>query len=140
MMDSQNLQTASQYVNNLLLSRGLLRNGTPLEFANPSKGEAGKEATMAKIINLIHDLILRRDVSLYRATRMAFTKVVNFAARNRSPCLGLPERDNTTNGRRAAISGHRASGEQGARPRAPEHNAQIPGKGGPNQLQERRIP
>ena len=61
-MSSQNLETASQYVNNLLLSRGLLRNGTPLEFANPSKGKGGMEATMAKVINLIHDLVLRRDV------------------------------------------------------------------------------
>ncbi|KAI9810253.1 MAG: hypothetical protein M1827_006387 [Pycnora praestabilis] len=51
-MESQNLQTASQYINNLLLARGLLRNGSPVEFARPSKGEGGSEATMAKIINL----------------------------------------------------------------------------------------
>ena len=62
-MDPQNLHTASVYVNNLLLSRGLLRNGTPIEFAKPSKAEGGKDATMAKIINLVHDLLLRRDVS-----------------------------------------------------------------------------
>ena len=61
-MDFGNLQTASHYVNNLLLSRGLLRNGAPLEFAKPSKGDGGTEATMAKIINLVHDLVLRRDV------------------------------------------------------------------------------
>jgi hypothetical protein len=61
-MDPANLSTASHYVNNLLLSRGLLRNGTPIEFARPSKGEGGKEATMAEIINLVHDLVLRRDV------------------------------------------------------------------------------
>lgn len=57
-----NLKTAATYVNNLLLARGLLRNGKPIEFAHPSRGEGGKEATMAQIINLIHDLILRRDV------------------------------------------------------------------------------
>lgn len=62
--DSYNLKTASQYVNNLLLARGLLRNGKPIEFARPSKGENGADATMAQIINLVHDLILRRDVSL----------------------------------------------------------------------------
>jgi len=61
-MDSSNLKTASTYLNNLLLARGLLRNGVPIEFAHPSKGEGGKEATMASIINLVHDLILRRDV------------------------------------------------------------------------------
>ena len=63
-MDTQNLQTASHYINNLLLSRGLLRNGTPLEFAQPSKDKGGTEATMAKVINLVHDLVLRRDVSI----------------------------------------------------------------------------
>lgn len=63
-MDSYNLKTASAYLNNLLLARGLLRNGTPIEFSHPSKGEGGKEATMAAIINLVHDLVLRRDVSI----------------------------------------------------------------------------
>jgi hypothetical protein len=61
-MDSYNLKTASTYINNLLLARGLLRNGKPIEFAHPSRGEGGKEATMAQIINLVHDLILKRDV------------------------------------------------------------------------------
>jgi hypothetical protein len=64
-MDSFNLKTASTYVNNLLLARGLLRNGVRIEFARPSKGEGGAEATMAHIINLVHDMILRRDVSNY---------------------------------------------------------------------------
>jgi hypothetical protein len=62
----ENLQTAAHYVNNLLLSRGLLRNGVAIEFAHPSKGEGGKEATMAKIINLIHDMVLRRDVRTFQ--------------------------------------------------------------------------
>lgn len=61
-METQNLQTASAYINNLLLSRGLLRNGKAIEFAKPSKAEEGKTATMARIINLVHDLILKRDV------------------------------------------------------------------------------
>ncbi|KAI1668141.1 NIMA interactive protein [Pyrenophora tritici-repentis] len=60
-MESYNLKTASTYINNLLLARGLLRNGKPIEFAHPSRGEGGKEATMAQIINLVHDLILKRD-------------------------------------------------------------------------------
>ena len=57
-MDNYNLRTASDYVNNLLLVRGLLRDG-PIEFAHPSKGEGGKAHTMANIINLVHDLILK---------------------------------------------------------------------------------
>jgi hypothetical protein len=62
-MESQSIRTASSYINNLLLSRGLLRNGAPIEFALPDKAEGGLDATMAKIMNLVHDLILRRDVS-----------------------------------------------------------------------------
>lgn len=65
-MESYNLKTASTYINNLLLARGLLRNGTTIEFAHPSRGEGGKEVTMAQIINLVHDLILKRDVRLGR--------------------------------------------------------------------------
>ncbi|OCK86526.1 uncharacterized protein K441DRAFT_701859 [Cenococcum geophilum 1.58] len=60
-MDSFNTKTASVYINNLLLARGLLRDGKPIEFARPSKADGGKEATMAQIINLVHDLILKRD-------------------------------------------------------------------------------
>ncbi|KAL8805731.1 MAG: hypothetical protein Q9182_001764 [Xanthomendoza sp. 2 TL-2023] len=60
-MDQRNLTTASTYINNLLLSRGLLRNGTPIDFAIPEKTAGGREATMVKIMNLVHDLILRRD-------------------------------------------------------------------------------
>jgi hypothetical protein len=61
-MESFNLKTASTYINNLLLARGLLRDGKPIEFAHPSRGEGGKEYTMGQIINLVHDLILKRDV------------------------------------------------------------------------------
>ncbi|KAF2119466.1 Afadin and alpha-actinin-binding-domain-containing protein [Lophiotrema nucula] len=60
-MESFNLKTASAYINNLLLARGLLRDGKAIEFAHPSRGEGGKEVTMAQIINLVHDLILKRD-------------------------------------------------------------------------------
>ncbi|KAL8996379.1 MAG: hypothetical protein Q9169_004102 [Polycauliona sp. 2 TL-2023] len=57
----RSLSTASTYINNLLLSRGLLRNGTPIDFATQGKSAADGEATMVKIMNLVHDLILRRD-------------------------------------------------------------------------------
>ncbi|KAF1810624.1 hypothetical protein P152DRAFT_420564 [Eremomyces bilateralis CBS 781.70] len=71
--DAYNLKTAAQYVNNLLLARGLLRNGKPIEFARPSKGEGGADATMAQIINLVHDLILRRDREQTQRERIAST-------------------------------------------------------------------
>ncbi|KAF2664215.1 hypothetical protein BT63DRAFT_443998 [Microthyrium microscopicum] len=60
-MDTVNLKTASTYLNNLLLARGLLRNGKQIQFARPHKAEGGTEQTLAEIINLVHDMILRRD-------------------------------------------------------------------------------
>lgn len=54
-MDSDTLHTASTYLNNLLLARGLLKNGKTLDFAKPTR------ETRAQIINVVHDLLLRRD-------------------------------------------------------------------------------
>lgn len=61
-MDSHNLQTASIYVNNMLLSRGLLRNSKPIDFAHLGNESEEAEETTARVINLVHDLIMRRDV------------------------------------------------------------------------------
>lgn len=61
-MDPLNRKTASTYINNLLLSRGLLRNGAPIDFATPGSAEGGLDATMGQVMTLVHDLILRRDV------------------------------------------------------------------------------
>jgi hypothetical protein len=60
-MDSNNLENASTYLNNLLLARGLLRNGKAIDFARPDRASGGSESTTAKIINLVHDMVLRRD-------------------------------------------------------------------------------
>ncbi|KAH9826321.1 NIMA interactive protein [Teratosphaeria destructans] len=54
-MDHESLRTASTYLNNLLLARGLLRNGEPIDFVKPSRD------SRAQIINLVHDLILSAD-------------------------------------------------------------------------------
>jgi Afadin- and alpha -actinin-Binding len=62
-MEAHNLQAASTYVNNILLARGLLKSGHPIDFAQPDNEDGGSEATMARIINLVNDLVLRRDVS-----------------------------------------------------------------------------
>lgn len=76
-MDPSNLQTASVYINNLLLSRGLLRNGVPIPFAKPSEaaggGGGGTDATMGRVMNLVHDLVLRRDVGTHERTMVADT-------------------------------------------------------------------
>ncbi|GAB7356064.1 hypothetical protein MBLNU459_g6681t1 [Dothideomycetes sp. NU459] len=66
-MDSDTLQTASTYLNNLLLARGLLRNGSPLDFAKPTRD------TRAQIINLVHDLLLRRDREQDSREKIALT-------------------------------------------------------------------
>ncbi|KAF3018163.1 hypothetical protein E8E14_010421 [Neopestalotiopsis sp. 37M] len=60
MIDSDNLRTASLYINNQLLSRGLLRDGQNIDFADPDAGE-GLQGTMGKIMGVVNDLILRRD-------------------------------------------------------------------------------
>lgn len=64
-MEAQNLQAASTYVNNILLARGLLKTGHPIDFAQPENEDGGIEATMARVINLVNDLVLRRDVCHY---------------------------------------------------------------------------
>ncbi|PYH85757.1 NIMA interactive protein [Aspergillus uvarum CBS 121591] len=60
-MEPQNLQAASTYINNVLLARGLLKSGRPIEFANPEDEDGGSVATMGRIIDLVNDLVLRRD-------------------------------------------------------------------------------
>jgi hypothetical protein len=62
---TENLRTASLYINNQLLSRGLLRDGQNIDFANPGGGsDSEMAATMGRIMGVVNDLILRRDVSL----------------------------------------------------------------------------
>lgn len=59
-MASLSLQSASAYLNNLLLARGLLQDGKAIDFATPA-GDGDFEQTVSRIINLTHDLVLRRD-------------------------------------------------------------------------------
>lgn len=62
MPESDNLRTASLYINNQLLSRGLLRDGQNINFADPEAGAGGLQGTMGKVMSVVNDLILRRDV------------------------------------------------------------------------------
>lgn len=73
------LEGASKYLNNLLLARGLLQNGKSINFAHPEKGADGIDATMSKIINLVHDLVLRRDRDAEQQETM-MTKIRNMRA------------------------------------------------------------
>lgn len=72
-METGNLDTASDYINSLLLARGLLRNGKPIEFAEPAAAADGADSTMARIINLIHDLVIRRDREAEQRENLAST-------------------------------------------------------------------
>ncbi|KAF2766160.1 hypothetical protein EJ03DRAFT_318124 [Teratosphaeria nubilosa] len=66
-MDHESLRTASTYLNNLLLARGLLRNGEPIDFVKPSRD------SRAQIINLVHDLILSADRDREKQENVAIT-------------------------------------------------------------------
>lgn len=85
-METQNLFTASDYINNLLLARGLLRNGKPIDFARPENAPGGTDDTMSRVINLVHDLVLRRDVCIYYFLWMICTtiKADSYPARGRA--------------------------------------------------------
>ncbi|KAI2640066.1 Afadin and alpha-actinin-binding-domain-containing protein [Xylaria nigripes] len=61
MIDPDNLRTASLYINNQLLSRGLLRDGQNIDFADPESSDGGLQVAMGRIISVVNDLILRRD-------------------------------------------------------------------------------
>ncbi|PYI03066.1 NIMA interactive protein [Aspergillus sclerotiicarbonarius CBS 121057] len=72
-MEPQNLEAASTYINNVLLARGLLKSGRPIEFANPEDEDGGTAATMGRIINLVNDLVLRRDREVEHRENLATT-------------------------------------------------------------------
>ncbi|KJZ78287.1 hypothetical protein HIM_02325 [Hirsutella minnesotensis 3608] len=61
MIDTENLYTASLYINNQLVSRGLLRDGQTIDFAQLGQDEQTTATTAARIISVVNDLILRRD-------------------------------------------------------------------------------
>ncbi|KAB8227435.1 Afadin and alpha-actinin-binding-domain-containing protein [Aspergillus alliaceus] len=72
-MEPHNLQAASNYINNVLLARGLLKSGRPIDFAQPENEEGGAGATMARVINLVNDLVLRRDREAEHRENLATT-------------------------------------------------------------------
>lgn len=79
-MENENLRTASLYINNQLLSRGLLRDGQQIDFVNSGREHGGATATMTKIMTVLNDLILRRDVSIIPLLGANIKDVDNVAA------------------------------------------------------------
>lgn len=65
MIDAENLRTASLYINNQLLSRGLVRDGHEIDFADYGpRGSFGTADSASRIISILNDLLIRRDVRL----------------------------------------------------------------------------
>ncbi|KAL9080887.1 MAG: hypothetical protein Q9159_007484 [Coniocarpon cinnabarinum] len=104
-MEASNLQTAAGYVNNLLLARGLLRNGKAVEFAHLATCQPKEESTkkhqieaplvVADIINLVHDLILKRDrdAEHHETLAASLRTIRNQTTRNESELEGLKSRN-----------------------------------------------
>ncbi|KAI5810516.1 Afadin and alpha-actinin-binding-domain-containing protein, partial [Pyronema omphalodes] len=67
-MDSGDLKAASNYVNNQLASRGLLRD-SPIDFAKPHRDNDVPK----RIINLVHELVQRRDKDAEQRENLALT-------------------------------------------------------------------
>lgn len=93
MIDSENLRTASLYINNQLLSRGLLRDGRSIDFDSPSDDHDELADTMGRIMAVVNDLILRRDVRpLLLSTRaccLLHLADLHLPARRRAPRIPL---------------------------------------------------
>ncbi|KAL7942442.1 Afadin and alpha-actinin-binding domain-containing protein [Trichoderma barbatum] len=61
MIDYENLRTASLYINNQLLSRGLIRDGDAINFTDFGERGLGSAHSASRIIRILNDLIIRRD-------------------------------------------------------------------------------
>ena len=61
----------------------------PIEFATPEKAEGGVNATMSQVMNLVHDMTLRRDVSHFTSIRLAMFMIL-------SADLMCPQRESDT--------------------------------------------
>ena len=87
MIESENLRTASLYINNQLLSRGLLRDGSGIDFARPGDDDAEVAETMSRIMAVVNDLILRRDVSIFQFSALSSCCLSNPPL---TPCSAMP--------------------------------------------------
>ncbi|KAH6610824.1 nima interactive [Trichoderma cornu-damae] len=81
MIDSENLRTASLYINNQLLSRGLLRDGRDVDFADFGEGGFGTAESASRVIGILNDLIIRRDRDAQQRESLS-TAVRNLRAEN----------------------------------------------------------
>ncbi|EHK16547.1 uncharacterized protein TRIVIDRAFT_1755 [Trichoderma virens Gv29-8] len=81
MIDTENLRTASLYINNQLLSRGLIRDGHDINFADFGERGLGSPHTASRIIGVLNDLIIRRDRDAEQRESFS-TTVLNLRAEN----------------------------------------------------------
>ncbi|KAM0415137.1 hypothetical protein ACHAPD_006325 [Fusarium lateritium] len=73
MIDTDNLRTASLYINNQLLSRGLLRDGQSIEFAGVAFDGHDVAATMGRIRDAEHRESLSTTMRTLRADNLKHT-------------------------------------------------------------------
>ncbi|KAF3924183.1 hypothetical protein ABW21_db0200611 [Orbilia brochopaga] len=108
--------SASKYLNNLLAARGLLKGGHKIAFDNPAEDES----TPTRIINLVHDLVRRRDKDAEQKETLAMgmkalkeseSKANSQADRYKSRCDELERRCATLQGQERVLNANVRSAE-----------------------------
>ncbi|KAK6339009.1 hypothetical protein TWF696_009805 [Orbilia brochopaga] len=108
--------SASKYLNNLLAARGLLKGGHKIAFDNPAEDES----TPTRIINLVHDLVRRRDKDAEQKETLAMgmkalkeseSKANAQADRYKSRCDELERRCATLQGQERVLNANVRSAE-----------------------------
>ncbi|KAK6522514.1 hypothetical protein TWF281_001959 [Arthrobotrys megalospora] len=112
----KDIATASKYLNNLLAARGLLKGGHKIAFDNPAEDET----TPTRIINLVHDLVRRRDrdgeqketlAMGMKALKESESKANASAERYKSRCEELERRCATLQGQERVLNANVRSAE-----------------------------
>ncbi|EWC45796.1 hypothetical protein DRE_05133 [Drechslerella stenobrocha 248] len=108
--------SASKYLNNLLAARGLLKGGHKIAFDSPAEDET----TPSRIINLVHDLVRRRDKDAdqketlamgIKALKESESKANTLADRYKSRCEELERRCATLQGQERVLNANVRSAE-----------------------------
>ncbi|KAF3201526.1 hypothetical protein TWF106_002809 [Orbilia oligospora] len=112
----KDIATASAYLNNLLAARGLLKGGHKIPFDNLAEDET----TPTRVINLVHDLVRRRDrdgeqketlAIGMKALKESESKANSSAERYKSRCEELERRCATFQGQERVLNANVRSAE-----------------------------
>ncbi|KAF3160828.1 hypothetical protein TWF225_011558 [Orbilia oligospora] len=112
----KDIASASAYLNNLLAARGLLKGGHKIPFDNLAEDET----TPTRVINLVHDLVRRRDrdgeqketlAIGMKALKESESKANSSAERYKSRCEELERRCATFQGQERVLNANVRSAE-----------------------------